>query len=92
MTSNMISRGRWYISTDVMNRIVRDFCLTMRPWPAYPADKIEVMARWSGKVPADALYAGFDANNELLIFTSPVDFNEHQDIWSRLRRFFRKGS
>jgi len=56
------------VTTRLMNEIVASFTLNQRPWPAFSADRIEVMARWWGAVPKEAIYKGFDADTDELIF------------------------
>lgn len=66
------------VPSEQMNEIVAAFTLNRRPWPAFGADKIEVMARWYGVVPQNALYSAFDDDSEELIFTLPLDENPYE--------------
>lgn len=69
-----------------MNKIVYEFTLTHRPWTAYSADKVEIMARWYQAVPKTALYAGFDPQTETVIFAVPFDEPyKKQNWWQRWR-------
>lgn len=70
------------IHTDEMNKVVRDFTLHTRPWPAYDPLKLEIMLRWAGKLPNAATYSGFDPDQEILVFVLITD--------TRFNRFLRR--
>lgn len=72
-----------------MNQIVRDFTGVPRAWPAYSADKVEVMARHCGAIPQTAYYHNFDPVNEMLIFTEPLAAEYFQKVDSKIDRAYR---
>lgn len=68
---NTYSNDEYYVTDEEMNHCVREFTQSSRSWPGYPADKLEVMARHRGLIPANAHYNRFDVVQNLVIFSSP---------------------
>lgn len=68
------------ISSERMQSIVKDFTMGIRYWTAFSADKIEVMAIWSGLIPSNAHYKEFDGDREELVFaTQPSAADIHAE-------------
>lgn len=57
------------IAEDRLNKCIAEFMSSPRPFTAYPADRIEVIARHYNLIPQNAHYVGYDANTRVVWFT-----------------------
>jgi len=65
--------NEYRIKAKKMDEIMYLFTSNPRPFTFYSADRIEVVARWSGNIPYNAWYRTFDVATEELVFTTYPD-------------------
>lgn len=58
----------YVVSNNKMNQMVKEFMNNPREWTAYPADRLEVIARHNNAIPQNAHYARFDVDINCLVF------------------------
>lgn len=69
---DLFERKYTRIKSEAMTEAMRQFTNSPRPWTAYPADRIEVVARHFGLIPKNFMYVEFYQNTEELVFASPA--------------------